>query len=105
MKREVGPSQRLSDEQGEDGGRRDGHSAPQVRDTPKPFVSNVRAALSGTRELERLAVELHGRGLSTRDIEDAFPDGTGRSLLSRAAVSEITEGLLAEYETCDQTRF
>ena len=39
------------------------------------------------------------------DIEDAFPDGTGRSLLSRAAVSEITEGLLAEYETCDQTRF
>ena len=35
------------------------HSAPQVRDTPEPFVSAVRAALSGrTRELERLAVEL-----------------------------------------------
>ena len=38
-------------------------------------MSNVRAALSGrTRELERLAVELYARGLSTRDIEDAFTD-------------------------------
>src|SRR5271157_4781598 len=46
------------------------YSAPQVRDTPEPFVSPVRAALSGrTQELERLAVELYARGLSTRDIE------------------------------------
>ena len=75
------------------------YSAPQVRDTPEPFVSNVRAALSGrTRELERLAVELYARGLSTRDIEDAFTDEAGRRLLSRAAVSEITEKLWAEYE-------
>ena len=75
------------------------YSAPQVRDTPEPFVSAVRAALSGrTRELERLAVELYARGLSTRDIEDAFTDETGRRLLSRAAVSEITEKLWAEYE-------
>ena len=75
------------------------YSAPQVRDTPEPFVSNVRAALSGrTRELERLAVELYARGLSTRDIEDAFTDETGQRLLSRAAVSEITEKLWAEYE-------
>jgi transposase-like protein len=75
------------------------YSAPQVRDTPEPFVSSVRSALSGrTRELERLAVELYARGLSTRDIEDAFTDQTGRRLLSRAAVSEITEKLWAEYE-------
>ena len=75
------------------------YSAPQVRDTPEPFVSGVRAALSGrTRELERLAVELYARGLSTRDIEDALTDETGRRLLSRAAVSEITERLWAEYE-------
>src|SRR6201993_2547291 len=75
------------------------YSAPQVRDTPEPFVSGVRAALSGRkRELERLAVELYARGLSTRDIEDAFTDETGRRLLSRAAVSEITEKLWAEYE-------
>src|SRR5271163_616364 len=75
------------------------YSALQVRDTPEPSVSNVRAALSGrTRELERLAVELYARGLSTRDIEDAFTDETGQRLLSRAAVSEITEKLWAEYE-------
>ena len=75
------------------------YSAPQVRDTPEPFVSSVRSALSGrTQELERLAVELYARGLSTRDIEDAFTDETGRRLLSRAAVSEVTERLWAEYE-------
>ena len=75
------------------------YSAPQVRDTPEPFVSGVRAALSGrTRELERLAVELYAPGLSTRDIEDTFTNDTGRRLLSRAAVSEITEKLWAEYE-------
>ena len=72
------------------------YSAPQVRDTPEPFVSSVRAAR--TRELERLAVELYARGLSSRDIEDTFTDETGRRLLSRAAVSEITEKLWAEYE-------
>ena len=75
------------------------YSAPQVRDTPEPFVSSVRAALAGrTRELERLAVELHARGLSTRDIEDASTDETGRRLLPRAAVSEITQRLWTEYE-------
>jgi transposase-like protein len=75
------------------------YSTPQVRETPEPFVSGVRAALSGrTQELERLAVELYARGLSTRDIEDAFSDETGKRLLSRAAVSEITERLWAEYE-------
>ena len=75
------------------------YSAPQVRDTPEPFVSSVRAALSGrTRELERLAVELYARGQSSRDIEDTFTDETGRRLLSRAAVSEIAEKLWAEYE-------
>jgi putative transposase len=48
--------------------------------------------------LEDLAVELYARGLLTRDIEDAFTDDSGRRLLSRAAVSEITERLWAEYE-------
>ena len=75
------------------------YAAPQVRDTPEPFVSAIREALGGrTEELERLAVELYARGLSTRDIEDTFTDDTGRRLLSRAAVSEITERLWAEYE-------
>jgi Transposase, Mutator family len=43
-------------------------------------------------------VEMYARGLSTRDIEAVFADVDGRSLLSRTAVSEITERLWAEYE-------
>jgi len=75
------------------------YAAPQVRDTPEPFVSAIREALNGrTEALEQLAVELYARGLSTRDIEDTFTDDQGRRLLSRAAVSEITERLWAEYE-------
>jgi putative transposase len=74
-------------------------STPQVRDTPEPFVSAIRENLGGrTEALEDLAVELYARGLSTRDIEDAFKDERGRRLLSRAAVSEISERLWAEYE-------
>ena len=69
-------------------------AAPQVRDTAEPFVSGIRQNLAGrTGALEDLAVELYARGLSTRDIEDAFTDEAGRRLLSRAAVSEITERL------------
>ena len=73
-------------------------SAPQVRDTSEPFVSAIRQNLGRTEALEDLAVELYARGLSTRDIEDAFKDENGRRLLSRAAVSEISERLWAEYE-------
>ena len=66
---------------------------------PEPFVSAIRENLTGrTKALEDLAVELYARGLSTRDIKDAFTDESGRRRLSRAAVSEITERLWAEYE-------
>src|SRR5438105_9946720 len=41
---------------------------------------------------------MYARGLSTRDIEALFADADGHSLLSRTAVSEITERLWAEYE-------
>jgi putative transposase len=69
-------------------------SAPQLRETVEPFVSGVRENLAGrTEALEDLAVELFARGLSTRDIEAAFTDADGRRLVSRAAVSEITERL------------
>jgi len=51
-----------------------------------------------TEQLEALAVEMYAHGLSTRDIEAVSADAEGRSLLSRTAVSEITERLWAEYE-------
>src|SRR5262249_51210430 len=37
-------------------------------------------------------------GLSTRDIEAAFRDASGASVLSRTAVSQVTERLWREYE-------
>jgi len=48
--------------------------------------------------LERLAVEMYTRGLSTRDIEDAFQEVTGDQLLSRTAVSILTEQLWEDYQ-------
>lgn len=75
------------------------YGVPQVTDRSEPFVSRVRAGLAGrTAELERLAVEMYARGLSTRDVEAAFRDATGASLLSRTAVSQVTERLWQEYE-------
>ena len=75
------------------------YAAPQVRGTAEPFRSPVRAVLEGrSDELERLAVEMYARGLSTRDIEDMTRDEQGRALLSRTAVSEVTERLWSEYE-------
>jgi Transposase, Mutator family len=75
------------------------YGVPQVADRAEPFVSRVRARLAGrTAELERLAVEMFARGLSTRDIEAAFRDASGASVLSRTAVSQVTERLWQEYE-------
>jgi len=75
------------------------YSAPQIADRAEPFRSRIREIVGGrTEALEHLAVEMYARGLSTRDIEALFADETGKSLLSRTAVSEITERLWAEYE-------
>src|SRR5437588_1569160 len=75
------------------------YSAPQIADRAEPFCSRIREVVRGrTEELEALAVEMYARGLSTRDIEAVFADANGRSLLSRTAVSKITERLWAEYE-------
>ena len=38
------------------------------------------------------------RGLSVRDIEDAFKDESGRLLLSRTAVSQLGERLWEDYQ-------
>lgn len=72
---------------------------PQVRDIDASDLAALRNALKGrTDALEDLAVEMYARGCSTRDIEEAFRDGDGRLLLSRTAVSELTEALWEEYE-------
>src|SRR3546814_17245014 len=66
--------------------------------TPEPFRWELRESLKGHSEaLEDLAIEMLARGLSVRDIEDAFKDETGRLLLSRSEVSELGERLWADY--------
>lgn len=77
---------------------------PQVRNTDEPFRSEIWPHLKGNSvELERVVTELYARGLSTRDIEDVFRDPeTGRKLLSKSQVSQITECLKEEYEAFTQ---
>ena len=55
--------------------------------------------LDGNSEvLDRLVTEMYARGLSTRDVEDAFRDATGDLLISKTAVSEITDQLWVDYQ-------
>jgi hypothetical protein len=70
------------------------YSAPQIAGRDEPFHSAIREHLKGhTQGLEDLAIEMLARGLSVRDIEDAFKDESGRLLLSRTAVSQLGERL------------
>jgi putative transposase len=74
-------------------------AVPQVRGTGEPFRSTLMGFLDGNSDvLERLVTEMYARGLSTRDIEDAFRDVTGELLISKSAVSEITDRLWADYQ-------
>ena len=74
------------------------YAAPQVAGRDEPFRSELRNHLKGhTEALESLAIEMLARGLSVRDIEDAFKDESGRLLLSKTAVSELGERLWADY--------
>ena len=74
-------------------------AVPQVRGAGQPFRSSLMSFLNGNSEvLERLVSEMYARGLSTRDVEDAFRDATGELLISKSAVSEITDRLWEDYQ-------
>lgn len=74
-------------------------AVPQVRDAGAPFRSTLMGFLDGNSDvLERLVTEMYARGLSTRDVEDAFRDATGELLISKSAVSEITDRLWEDYQ-------
>jgi putative transposase len=72
---------------------------PQVRGGGAPYRSKLMEFLSGNSEaLERLVTEMYARGLSTRDVEECFRDAsTGELMISRSAVSEITDRLWEDY--------
>ena len=72
---------------------------PQVRDPEEPYRCSLYDLLRGDSGMvQRLATGMYARGLSTRDIEDAFTDEQGRCLLSRSKVSEVTEVLWEQYQ-------
>jgi transposase-like protein len=74
-------------------------AVPQVRGTDAPFRSSLLSFLEGNSEvLDRLVTEMYARGLSTRDVEDACTDATGQLLISKSAVSEITDRLWEDYQ-------
>jgi transposase-like protein len=75
-------------------------AVPQVRGTAETYRSKLLEFLRGNSDvLEYLVVQMYSRGLSTRDVEDAFRDPyTGELLLSRTAVSEITDSLWEDYQ-------
>src|ERR1700757_3634711 len=79
------------------------YSAPQIAGRAEPFRSAIREHLKGhTQGLEDLAIEMLARGLSVRDIEDAFKDENGRLLLSKTAVSQLGERLWEDYRAFAQ---
>ena len=72
---------------------------PQVRDASETYCSRLMTFLRGNSDiLERLALEMYARGLSTRAIEDALEEATGDRLLSRTAVSQVTNVLWDGYD-------
>lgn len=72
---------------------------PQVRDAGEPFRSTLMGFLDGNSDvLEDLVAEMYARGLSTRDVEDAFRDATGQLLISKSAVTDITDRLWAQFQ-------
>ena len=74
------------------------YAVPQVRGIER-WRSAVRSALGGrSEELERLAIEMYARGLSVRDIEAAFRDDRGQCVLTKSAVSAVTERLWEDYQ-------
>jgi transposase-like protein len=74
-------------------------AVPQVRGARAPFRSSLMSFLDGNSAvLDRLVTEMYARGLSTRDVEDAFRDATGELLISKTAVSEITDQLWVDYQ-------
>jgi putative transposase len=80
--------------------------APQVRNSPQPFESKLLSFLKGRTEIvERLVTEMYAHGLSTCDIETAFTDATGQMVLSKSAVSEVTERLWQEYQAFREQRW
>lgn len=72
---------------------------PRTRDTEISFESAILARLDRVeKRVEKMALEMYARGLSTRDIEATLTDEEGNPVLSRSSMSRLSEELYAEYQ-------
>lgn len=72
---------------------------PQVRGLREPYRSKLWTALGRTSDvLSTLIVEMYAGGMSQRDIEGALEKALGQFVLSKSAISDITDRLTHEYE-------
>jgi putative transposase len=72
---------------------------PQISGRSEPTRSQLWDELANTSEsLKRLIVEMYAGGLSQRDIEYSLEKALGQFILSKSAVSEMTDTLTQEYE-------
>jgi putative transposase len=72
---------------------------PQVRGQEAPYRSQLWSHVAKTSEvLKRLIVEMYAGGLSQRDIEYGLEKAVGQFILSKSAVSALTDSLTQEYE-------
>jgi hypothetical protein len=75
---------------------------PQVRGAGGPFRSTLMSFVEGNSEvLDRLVVEMYARGMSTRDIEDAFP---WEGWLYLASVIDIASRRVVGHALADHLR-
>ena len=71
---------------------------PQIRGRGEPYRSEVWRQVGKTSDvLKRLIVEMYAGGLSQRDIEYSLEKALGQFVLSKSAVSVLTETLTQEY--------
>jgi transposase-like protein len=72
---------------------------PQISGRQEPYRSSLWSQVAKTSEvLKRLIVEMYAGGLSQRDIEYSLEKALGQFILSKSAVSALTETLTEEYE-------
>jgi transposase-like protein len=72
---------------------------PQISGRTEPARSQLWDGLVHTSEiLKTLIVEMDAGGMSQRDIESSLEKALGQFVLSKSAVSDLTETLTQEYE-------
>jgi len=72
---------------------------PQSSGRAEPARSQLWSGLANTSEiLKTLIVEMYAGGMSQRDIEYSLEKALGQFVLSKSAVSALTETLTQEYE-------